>query len=158
MFRKFRKALLVFLLATTPLALAADRERMKALGDRFMCVCGTCNQQLMHCNHLGCPSSVPMRAELAQKIDEGLTDDGVTTYFVEKYGITVLSAPPASGFNLAAWIMPFAALAVGALMVVYFVRRFRSSTSAVPASTSNTDLTKYQSRVEEELGKYNPED
>jgi cytochrome c-type biogenesis protein CcmH/NrfF len=77
---------------------------------------------------------------------------------VEKYGVTVLSAPPASGFNLTAWIMPFAALAVGALMVVYFVRRFRSSTAAVPASTSTADLTKYQNRVEEELGKYNPED
>ena len=154
----FRKVVLVFLLATTPLALAADRERVKALGDRFMCVCGTCNQQLMHCNHLGCPSSVPMKAELAEKIDEGLTDDGVTTYFVEKYGVTVLSAPPASGFNLTAWIMPFAALAVGGLMLVYFVRRFRTSPAAAPASTPNADLAKYQNRVEEELGKYNPED
>jgi cytochrome c-type biogenesis protein CcmH/NrfF len=160
MFRKFRKALLIFLLATTPLALAADRERVKALGDKFMCVCGTCNQQLMHCNHLGCPSSVPMKAELAEKIDEGLSDDGVTTYFVEKYGVTVLSAPPVSGFNLAAWIMPFAALAVGAVMVLYFVRRFRSRWAGAPASgsTSEADLAKYQNKVEEELQKYNPED
>jgi cytochrome c-type biogenesis protein CcmH len=154
----YRKFVLLLLLATTPLALGADRERVKALGDKFMCVCGTCNQQLMHCNHLGCPSSVPMKAELAEKIDEGMSDGGVVTYFVDKYGVGVLSAPPASGFNLTAWIMPFVALAAGAFMLFYFVRRFRSKWTTAPAAAPNQDLTKYQRQVEEELGKYNPED
>jgi cytochrome c-type biogenesis protein CcmH len=154
----YRKVVLVLLLATAPLALAADRERVKALGDKFMCVCGTCNQQLMHCNHLGCPSSVPMKSELAEKIDEGLSDDGVVTYFIDKYGVTVLSAPPTSGFHLTAWIVPFVALGVGVLMVVYFVRRFRSGWTTAPAPAADADLTKYQRKVEEELSKYTPED
>jgi cytochrome c-type biogenesis protein CcmH len=139
----FRKIVLLFILATTPFGLAADRERVRALGDKFMCVCGTCNQQLMHCNHLGCPSSVPMKAELVEKIDEGLTDGGVVTYFVEKYGVTVLSAPPTSGFHLTAWIVPFVALALGAGMLLYFVRRFRSKWTTAPAPATEADLTKY---------------
>jgi cytochrome c-type biogenesis protein CcmH len=97
-----------------------------------------------------------MKAELAEQIDSGKNDQAVVTYFVEKYGVTVLSTPPRSGFSLAAWITPFAALAVGALMVVYFVRRFRSKWAHVPAA--DVDLTKYQRKVEEELEKYTPED
>lgn len=97
-----------------------------------------------------------MKAELAEQIDSGKDDPFVVEYFIEKYGITVLSSPPRSGFNLTAWIVPFAALAVGALMAMYFVRRFRSRWAEVPAP--DVDLTKYHRKVEEELEKYTPED
>jgi len=97
-----------------------------------------------------------MLTDLGNQIDQGKSDSAIISYFVEKYGTTVLAAPPVSGFNLAAWIMPFAALAVGALMVVVFVRRFRSRWAGVPAA--NTDLAKYQQKVEEELEKFTPED
>jgi len=67
----------------------------------------------------------------------------------------VLSAPPAAGFNLTAWIMPFIALVLGALLVVYFVRQFRARWASVPV---DVDVTKYQQKVEEELKKFIPED
>jgi len=43
-----------------------------------------------------------MLAELADQIDQGKNDESIVSYFVQKYGMTVLSAPPASGFNLTA--------------------------------------------------------
>ena len=144
------------MLVTTPLALAADRsDRIRELSPNFICICG-CNQLLSACNHFHCPSSGPMLADLGNQIDQGKSDNAIMAYFVEKYGTTVLAAPPASGFNLAAWITPFAALGIGALMVLFFVRRFRSRWAGVP--TANADLTKYQQKVEEELKKFIPED
>jgi len=97
-----------------------------------------------------------MIADLGNQIDQGKSNSAIMTYFVEKYGTAVLAAPPASGFNLAAWIMPFAALGAGMLLAIYFVRRFRSRWAGVPASTA--DMTKYHDKVEEELKRFTPED
>ena len=97
-----------------------------------------------------------MMAEIAAELDEGKSDDSIISHFAEKYGLSVLSAPPASGFNLTAWIVPFVALLFGAGLVVYFVRQFRSKWRAVPAA--DVDVAKYQQKVEEELKKFMPED
>jgi cytochrome c-type biogenesis protein CcmH len=97
-----------------------------------------------------------MLADLGNQIDQGKSNQAIMAYFVEKYGTTVLAAPPASGFNLAAWIMPFAALGVGMIMAIYFLRRFRSKWAGAPAPTA--DMAKYQDKVEEELRKFTPED
>jgi cytochrome c-type biogenesis protein CcmH/NrfF len=144
------------LIATGSLALAADRRHVQDLGQKFICVCGTCNQMLTACNHYGCPSSGPMMAEIAKELDEGDSDDSIVARFAEKYGITVLSAPPAAGFNLTAWVAPFLALAFGALLVIYFVRHYRSRWQTVPVA--DVDVAKYQQKVEEELKKFMPED
>jgi cytochrome c-type biogenesis protein CcmH/NrfF len=96
-----------------------------------------------------------MLKDLRRQIDQGKDDGSIIAYFGEKYGTTVLSAPPASGFNLTAWVMPFAALFIGALVAIYFLRQFRTRW----ASTQPTaDLAKYQGKVEEELKKFTPED
>jgi cytochrome c-type biogenesis protein CcmH/NrfF len=155
---RFRKFVLLLVLATAPLALAADRQRVKEVGQKFVCVCGTCNQLLTECNHFGCPSSGPMLAEIAAELDEGQNDQSIVAHFAEKYGLTVLSAPPASGFNLTAWTMPFVALLVGGLLVVYFMRRFRTRWAATQAPAESVDVAKYQQKVDEELKKFTPED
>src|SRR5262245_66162167 len=97
-----------------------------------------------------------MLKDLLRQIDQGKDDGSIIAYFAEKYGSTVLAAPPASGFNLAAWVMPFAALAIGALVAVYFLRQFRARWAG--AAPANADLAKYQDKVEEELKKFTPED
>jgi cytochrome c-type biogenesis protein CcmH len=154
--RRFRKLVLVLFLAATPLALAADRnDRIRELSANFMCVCG-CHQLLNACNHFNCPSSGPMFAELGKQVDMGKSDEQIISYFVDKYGTTVFAAPPVSGFNLMAWIMPFAALAIGALIAIYFLRQFKARWAGPVAS--DADLTKYQAKVEEELKKFTPED
>lgn len=136
--------------------MAADRQHVQEVGGMLMCICG-CNQVLSGCNHINCPTSGGMIKEVEQQLDQGQSDDAVLSHFVEKYGVAVLSAPPVSGFNLTAWIMPFLALGIGAMTAVYFVRRFRSRwVTAVPRT--DVDTTKYQKLLEEELEKYKPED
>jgi len=97
-----------------------------------------------------------MLAEIAAELNDGQSDQSIVSQFAEKYGISVLSAPPASGFNLVAWLMPFLALAAGGLLVIYFVRHYRSKWRAIPAA--DVDVAKYQQKVDEELKKFMPED
>lgn len=155
--RTHRNLLLIFLLLTAPFSLAADRERVKEIGTKLICTCGGCNQLLTTCTHVGCPNSGPMKAELARMLDEGKSEEAILAAFADKYGVSVLSAPPASGFNLSAWLVPFVALLAGALVVVYFVRHWRALSSQT-ATTPQIDTAKYQQRLDEELEKYTPED
>ena len=45
--------------------------------------------------------------------------------FVQKYGNTVLSSPISSGFNVIAWIMPFAVFALATTIAVWLVRSWK---------------------------------
>jgi cytochrome c-type biogenesis protein CcmH len=155
-FNRLRLVPLALLLLAS-LAFTADRnERVKELTPKFMCICGGCNQVLMNCNHVGCPSREAMLKDLGRQVDAGRDDDGVVEYFIGKYGASVLSAPPASGFNLTAWLMPFVALGIGFAVAIVFVRRYRAQSAAAPSA--NADLSAYQQKIEEELKKFTPED
>jgi cytochrome c-type biogenesis protein CcmH/NrfF len=54
-------------------------------------------------------------------MDRGDSDSLVLQSFVQKYGNTVLSAPTSSGFNVVAWIMPFAVFAAASVLTVVAV-------------------------------------
>jgi cytochrome c-type biogenesis protein CcmH len=109
-----------------------DSGRFNDLGHKLMCACG-CGQILLECNHVGCTYSDRMRGELAAAIDRGDSDDLSLQSFVQKYGPTVLAAPPTTGFNRVAWIMPFVALVFGIFLTIYIVRAWRSRPAAVPS-------------------------
>ena len=134
--------LLVFL---SSVAFTADRNgRLRDLTPKFMCICGGCNQVLMNCNHIGCPSREAMLKDLGNQVDQGKADDGVVEYFIDKYGTAVLSAPPASGFNLTAWVMPFAVLGVGLILAIIFLRRWKAA--GVGEQVTHPDLAAYQKK------------
>jgi cytochrome c-type biogenesis protein CcmH len=99
--------------------------RFNEIGHQMMCICG-CNQILLECNHVGCPSSDGMRNELTAAVFRGDSDSLVEQSFVQKYGPTVLAAPTTRGFDRAAYIMPFAALFFGFGLVVLIVRSWKN--------------------------------
>ena len=136
--RKFLGAISIFILAIGLLGAGdGDAARFKALGQKMMCPCG-CNQMLLECNHVGCPDSDGMRAKLAAGAKRGDPDDTILRSFVEDYGNTVLAAPTTSGFNLVAWIMPFAVLLAGGGLAFFMVRRWQVRRQLEPA-VSATD-------------------
>jgi len=158
--KTFSKAFLAGLLFLVPALSTADTDRAKAVGSKLMCICG-CQQVLTECNHIHCPSSVPMRAEVNEKLAAGMTDDQLLKSFVEKYGTAVLAAPAFSGiFNRTAWLTPFAALGIGLAGLVFYLRRIKSTTdsSAAPTAPATTEPSKYDQKIEDELNRFTPED
>ncbi len=86
-------------------------SQLANLENALMCKCDDkCGKVLINCT---CDTSKETRKILTGKLDSGLTVDQIVKQYVDKYGETILSAPTKSGFNLSAWIMPFAALAIG---------------------------------------------
>lgn len=116
------------------MAVTDPGARFNDLGHRMMCTC-TCNQVLLECNHVGCPISGGMRAELQTKIDRGDNDDLVLESFVQKYGAVVLAAPGTTGFSRVAWIMPFLVLTLGLGTTVLLVRRWRQRSAGAVVAT-----------------------
>jgi cytochrome c-type biogenesis protein CcmH len=98
-------------------------SRFNDLGHRLMCTCG-CAQLLGECNHVGCPESGRMRDELSAAIAAGKSDKEILASFAAKYGATVLAAPTTQGFDLVAWIAPFAVFAAALLGTILLVRRW----------------------------------
>jgi cytochrome c-type biogenesis protein CcmH len=109
--------------------------RFDDLGHRMMCTCG-CNQLLGECNHVGCPDSGRMREELSTAIAAGQSDQQILGAFAAKYGATVLAAPTTHGFDLVAWIAPFAVFAAALMGTILLIRRW-SGISGVQAAAAN---------------------
>jgi cytochrome c-type biogenesis protein CcmH/NrfF len=99
-------------------------EVVRRVGKRMMCLCG-CNQVLVECNHVGCSYSSEMIRKLERRVAANEPDDLILQAFVQEYGQRVLAEPPASGFNLAAWLMPIFALVVGTMIVGVALVRLR---------------------------------
>ena len=130
-------ALGVFALAAiaplVPVARAQESAHAKELGQKLMCVCG-CNQILGSCNHVGCTYSHDMMKELEDRIARNEPDDLTLQAFVQEYGPTVLSSPPAKGFNRIAWIAPVVVPLVALGLLWDVVRRWKRKGAVATAS------------------------
>jgi cytochrome c-type biogenesis protein CcmH/NrfF len=130
--------------------------RFTQIGHQLMCICG-CNEILLECNHVGCPDSDGMRAELMAALSRGDSDSLVEQAFVQKYGPTVLAAPTTSGFDRTAWIMPGIALVLGFGLVIFVVRAWRNHPEPAiadgirPAGGAELEQFREQARKETEL-------
>ena len=144
----------VLLLAATFL-LGADSPdtRVSAIGHQMMCMCG-CGQILAECNHVGCTYSTRQLAEVREMVLRGDNDASIKDAMVQKYGTTVLAAPTTSGFNIVAWIMPFAIFALALAAVVLVVRAWKRRAPPAPVTApTNAPLDPYRelARKETEL-------
>ena len=120
------------------------------------CQCG-CGLTVANCNHPNCSFSVPLRTEISGMLAKGKTRPEIIAFYRAKFGEKVLSAPTTEGFNLLAWVMPFAALLLGGGFVVLVIGRWRrqspslpSGPEAVPERVPVVD-PKLRERLEEEV-------
>jgi cytochrome c-type biogenesis protein CcmH/NrfF len=121
-------------------------SRYNDLSHKMMCSCG-CNQLLGECNHVGCPSSPGMLNELRAGIANNQSDQQIFDSFVAKYGAIVLAAPTTHGFDLVAWIAPFAVFGAALLGTILLVRRWSvGKTLAAAADTSTMDPAERERR------------
>ena len=149
--RRFSVILVIAIAVVLFLGAGDDAGRFDKLGHKLMCRCG-CNQVLLECNHVGCEYSERMRGELQEAMLRGDNDDLIMQGFVQKYGPTVLAAPGTTGFNVVAWIMPFAALSAGLLLVIFVVRAWNRRRGAAPvvSTLSPAALDSFRQRAREE--------
>ncbi len=124
---------------------------VKNASEAFVCQC-SCNHQLSACGMLNCGSATPLRTEIQGHLTEGKSQKEIVEAFVAKYGKVILAAPTTQGFDLAAWLTPFAALLFG-LIVVYFVIKAWTQPQPVLAGNASTPVIPddYRDKMEKEL-------
>jgi cytochrome c-type biogenesis protein CcmH/NrfF len=143
--------------ATAPTGAPSDTAMAFDVEEALTCQCG-CGLTVHRCNHLNCPSAIPMKEEIAKRIAQGQTKEQILDYFRNTYGEKVLSAPTLSGFNLAAWIVPFVVLAIGAVAVTRVARRWARETpkpgAAPPPEPAPAADDPYRARLAREIEEF----
>ena len=126
-------------------------SRFNNLGHRLMCTCG-CAQLLGECDHAGCPARGQEEVELRTFIASGLSDNQILDAFAAKYGATVRAAPTTHGFNLVAWIAPFAVFAAALLGTILLVRRWSVGKTQSEAPASDSAMDALRDKIRRETG------
>ena len=124
-----------------PLASQADLE-----GE---IMCPVCNTTL---DQSDSPIARRMKADIASRIAAGQSKQQIKDELVAQFGTKVLAAPPAKGFNLLAWLLPFAALFGGALVLGLLAWRW--SRNREPSSPAPRLSPALERRVDEELARF----
>lgn len=147
------RALLLLLAVFVMSAARGDsgaRPTLEAIGNKVLCTCG-CLAPLNQCPHLDCAEKAEMQAFIKKEIAEDKDETVILQDLTIRYGVQVLTTPPARGFNLAVWILPGLGLLVGLGLVVVIVRRWKRKPVTVLESASTPDDPKVLSAVEEEM-------
>lgn len=110
-------------LPRVPTVLGAAVVSFQDIEESLTCQCG-CGLTVHACNHLQCPSAGPLREEIRAQMALGKSKAEILTYFRNKYGEKILSSPTTTGFNLVAWVMPFALMILGGLIVSIAIMRW----------------------------------
>ena len=141
-------ALVCALIAVTAGATDATARYQKD-SHQLMCGCG-CNQLLGECNHVGCPSSPGMLAQLSASIARGDSDDAIFHQFQEQYGPVILASPMFTPFNHFAWIVPPLVLFLGIAGVFVIVRNWKLRTVPMPPELNTPGFAATRDRIRRE--------
>jgi cytochrome c-type biogenesis protein CcmH len=129
-----------------------DLERRAQAVDRSL-ICPVCPGETI--DQSRAELARQMRSLVREQLAQGATENQVRQYFVEKYGPSVLAAPPQRGFSAIAWIVPPIGIVLGLLalgLVVRGLRKRTEETVTLQASVATpADLQPYLSKVDESL-------
>jgi cytochrome c-type biogenesis protein CcmH len=107
-------ALLVGMAVAAPAAAGDRHPTLAQLEQQVMCP--TCHTLLALSN---APVAERMRIVIRRWIAAGDSTSQIETRLVAEFGEQVLAAPPAQGFGLVAWLLPFVALVgIGSVVAV----------------------------------------
>ncbi len=114
--------------AQTPEPTFSESEAQKI--DR-MIMCPVCPAETI--DQAQVEISRQMRVIVREMLAEGKNRDDIFDFFVERYGQDILAAPPKSGANLVAWLLPVGGVSA-ALVAVFFIIRSMTQRGQAPAA------------------------
>lgn len=137
----------------TPKELRTDMGRNIAAN--LMCQCG-CGLTVAACrDSMTCSMADGLVEQIERQVAAGKSEKEIKDYFVSVYGEQILAAPTKSGFNLAAWALPFVAVGGGALVLGVltwlWVRRKSGAPQEFAPVADNAALSEYEERVDQDM-------
>ena len=96
-------------------------DEVKRVGRHISCQCGGCSDDANCMMSSGqCGFCKPARTKIWKMQQAGLSDQAIADEFIKEYGAKIYRADP----NAFGWLVPYSALALGVLVIVWFVRRY----------------------------------
>jgi cytochrome c-type biogenesis protein CcmH len=124
-----------------------DRPTLADLEGEVMCP--ECNTTL---DQSSSPAARQIKALISARIAAGDSKDDIKDLLVAEYGAQILAAPPKTGFNLLAWLLPIIGLLGGALILGLLAWRWSRVREPVqPVGGLSPALER---RVDEELSRF----
>jgi cytochrome c-type biogenesis protein CcmH len=148
-------------LLLAPSAALASQPRPSLLALESDLVCVTCHETL---DMSTSPLAEQMKSYIRRFIAEGWSKQRIENYFVAQFGEEVLAVPPTHGFNLFAWVIPFAVIGGGLVAVgtgAWVWSRNRSDddgggTGVLLSAGGPLLAPALESRIDQELARYDP--
>ncbi|PKB73495.1 MAG: hypothetical protein BZY75_01570 [SAR202 cluster bacterium Io17-Chloro-G7] len=140
----FAGTLALLLLLASPggdaLAQGPSYSPKEALSIDRMLMCPVCPAETI--DQAQVEISRQMKAVVREMLTNGASREEILDFFVARYGLGILAAPPKSGANLLVWVLPIAGV-LAALAGAYLIIRSMSARSAqvTGASIPTTNLT-----------------
>jgi cytochrome c-type biogenesis protein CcmH len=146
-------ALIALLLAAPA---RASEERPTAAELESELVCPVCEATLDTSN---APVALRMKAFIRRRIAAGDTKSEIKADLVDQFGPAVLADPPKKGFELIAWVLPLAGLALGAVavgMLAWRWSRTRESDDEPPDDGVEPLDPALEQQLDDELARFEP--
>ena len=110
----------LLLVAVVAVLLASESRPTQAELEAEL-VCPTCKTTLDQSN---APVAQRMKRFIARRIAAGDSKSEIKEQLVAQFGKGVLAAPERKGFDLLAWVLPLAGLALGAVAISFLLWRW----------------------------------
>lgn len=152
--RKLIALLLGLMLAGSVLAkeaptVAADpllEKRVMALAAELRCL--VCQNQTIADSHA--ELAIDLKNQVREKLKQGMSEEKIIEYMVERYGDFVRYKPPVKATTLPLWIGPFVLLFAALAGLFYYIVRRRRSTPEQPLSAADEARVRSLLDAEEE--------
>jgi cytochrome c-type biogenesis protein CcmH len=144
-------------LLLSPTALASEEHPTQAEVEKEL-ICPVCTPATL--DQSDSQIARNMKGFIARRIAAGDTKSEIKDGLVAQFGSQVLAAPPRSGFNWLAWLLPIAGLTIGAVVVglaAWRWSRARERAADVPLEARNGRRAidpELERRLEEELARF----
>ena len=112
-------------------------EKRDALEHEIKCQCG-CVLDIYTCRttDFACGVSPAMHRDVMNLVSGGYTGQEILDAFQKVYGEQVLMSPLKEGFNWVGYLMPFAALITGGVVVASLIRKWGAREAAQPRAAA----------------------
>ena len=134
----------------------ASEQRPTAAELESELVCPVCETTLDTSN---APVALRMKAFIRERIAAGDTKSEIKASLVDQFGPAVLAEPPKKGFELIAWVLPLAGLALGVAVVGMLAWRWSHTRGAddEPSADAAEPLDPaLERRLDDELARFEP--
>ena len=151
---RLKSSFLALTIAAAALAQTASEKPsvdVRRVGARLRCQCG-CPDSVATCSMLECHWSKPAKEKIARMQSVGQSDEQIVKSFLAEFGNAIYLSPP----NALGWIVPYASVGAGTLIILAFIKKYRKPkplTEAGEIEIDDPELAKYKDQIERDLAK-----